>query len=134
MTPDPAIDWLAGLTPNASGLDPAEVLVRAGRASARTPRGWKLAVAGLLLANVATLVILLPHRGPPSEVAPAPVATPVPAPAPAPPPESPPGSDANSVAALARSFDPDAPPPPAGFVAPDRPADTLTVGSHGVTD
>jgi len=46
-----AIDKLGRFTPNAS-LDAAEVLFRAGRASARTPRGWKFAVAVLLLANV----------------------------------------------------------------------------------
>jgi len=136
MTPDPAIDWLARLTPNGSRLDPTEVLVRAGRASARTPWGWKLAVAALLLANVATVVILLPHREHPRspEATPAPVVSPASAPTLAPPPESPPGSDANSIAALARSLDPDAPPPPAGFVAPDHPEPTLTVGSRGVTD
>ena len=36
---------LARFTPSASSLDPADVLFRAGRASARTPWGWKIAVS-----------------------------------------------------------------------------------------
>ena len=46
-----AIDKLSRFTPDGLGLDAAEVLFRAGRASARTPWGWKAAVALLLLAN-----------------------------------------------------------------------------------
>src|SRR5262249_58716654 len=104
MNPDPVFDWLARLAPNGAGLDPAEVLVRAGRASARTAWGWKLAVASLLLANAVTVAVLLMHRDSPRplEVTPAPAVTPVPAPTPAPPPETTPGTDANSIAALAR--------------------------------
>ncbi|MBX9584694.1 MAG: hypothetical protein K2X87_30695 [Gemmataceae bacterium] len=58
MTPEPDLGPLAAFTP-ASGLDPAEVLFRAGRATARTPRVWKLAVAGLVALNVATAAALL---------------------------------------------------------------------------
>lgn len=49
MTPDPVFDKLTRFTPSASSLDPAELLFRAGQASARTPWGWKVAVPGLLL-------------------------------------------------------------------------------------
>jgi hypothetical protein len=135
MTPDPVLDMLARLTPNGSRLDPAEVLVRAGRASARTPWGWKLAVAGLLLANAVTVALLLPRRDPsrPPDATPSPVVTPA-ASSPPPVPESPPSPEPNSIAALAHSFDPDRPPPPAGFAAPDRPAAILTVSSRDVTD
>jgi hypothetical protein len=136
MTPEPGLNWLARLQPNGSLLDPADVLFHAGRASARTPRMWKLAVAGLLLANMVTIGLLLSRRDPtrPPTAAPIPIATPAPDPTPAPPPDSPPGSDPNSLYSLAHSLDPDAPPPPAGFVAPDRPAAPFTVGSLGVTD
>jgi hypothetical protein len=133
MTPDHRLDWLARLTPNGALLDPADVLFNAGRASARTPRAWKLGVAGLLLANAVTAGLLLSRRDPP-EAASAPVSVPASAPAPTPPPDSPAQPDPNSLSALVRSLDLDAPPPPAGFVAPDRPAAPLTVGSLGVTD
>lgn len=75
MTPDPVYDRLAQFTP-ASGLDPAAVLFAAGRASARTPRGWKLAVAGLVLTNLAAVGAIVFLR-------PEPIAVPLPAPAPA---------------------------------------------------
>jgi hypothetical protein len=133
MTPDPRLDWLTRLQPNGSILDPADVLFHAGRASARTPRAWKVAVAGLLMANLVMVGLLLARRDPPRPLeAAAPVA--VPTPAPAPPADTLPSSDPDSVYSLARSFDPDAPPPPAGFVAPDRPVAPTTVGSLGVTD
>jgi hypothetical protein len=136
MTPDPRLDWLTRLTPNGALLDPADVLFHAGRASARTPRAWKLAVAGLLLANAVTVGLLLAHRDPPRspEAASAPVAVPTSVPAPVPPSDGPTWDEPNSISTLARSLDLDAPPPPAGFVAPDRPAAPLTVGSLGVTD
>jgi hypothetical protein len=134
MTPDPRLDWLTRLTPNGALLDPADVLFHAGRASARTPRAWKVGVAGLVLANAVTVGFLLVRRDMPRlpDSASAPVA--VPAPAAAPPSESRPGSDPDSVFSLAQSFDPDSPPPPAGFVPPDRPPAPLTVGSLAVTD
>ena len=50
MTDDPVLDKLKLFTPDGSSLDSAEILFSAGRASVRTPRGWKIAVAGLLLA------------------------------------------------------------------------------------
>jgi hypothetical protein len=136
MTPDPVLDWLTRLAPNGALLDPADVLFQAGRRSARTPRAWKLAVVGLLLANAVTVAVLFPRRTPsdPTEVAPAPVATPGPGAEPMPPAESLPGPDPNSIASLSHSFDPDAPPPLAGFVAPDQPPVTLAVGPRGATD
>jgi hypothetical protein len=50
ITPDPVFDKLTRFTPSASSLDPAEVLFRAGRASAGTTWAWKLAVSGLAIA------------------------------------------------------------------------------------
>jgi len=136
MNNDPVIHRLARFTPDESLIDPAALLFRAGRASARTSWGWKLAVAGLLLANAVTVAILFARRDPPRppEATPAPAMTPAPALPPAPMPESPPSPEPNSIAALAHSFDPDRLPPSAGFVDPDRPATMLTVGSHDVTD
>jgi hypothetical protein len=135
MIPDPGLEWLARLRPNESVLDPADILFHAGRASARTPRPWKIGVAGLLLTNAVAVGLLLDHQDPRRPAtAPAPVAVPTSSPAPTPPPASPPGADPNSVYSLARSLDPDAPPPPAGFVSPDRPTAPLTVGSLGATD
>jgi hypothetical protein len=136
MTPEPRLDWLARLQPNGSLLDPADVLFHAGRASVRTPRAWKLAVAGLLLANMVTVGLLLSRRDAPrpSAAVPTPIAIPAPDPTPVPPPDGPPGSDPNSLYSLAHSLDPDAPPPPAGFIPPDRPVAPFTVGSLGVTD
>jgi hypothetical protein len=78
MNPDPVIDKLAKFTPDSSGLDTAEVLFAAGRASARTHWLWKAAVGGLLLANFVCVgfLVLRPH-----EVTPAariiPVAVPI---------------------------------------------------------
>jgi hypothetical protein len=54
--PDPLTDALARFTPTA-GLDRDELLFRAGRASARTGRLWKGAVALLLATNTATLAV-----------------------------------------------------------------------------
>jgi hypothetical protein len=55
MTPDPVLGRLTRFTPREPALDPADVLFRAGRDSARTPRGWKVAVAGLGLVTAALL-------------------------------------------------------------------------------
>jgi hypothetical protein len=52
MTPDPAAA-LARFTP--VGPDPAELLVRVGRATAPTRRRWKLAVLALVLTNAAAV-------------------------------------------------------------------------------
>jgi hypothetical protein len=59
MTHDPVYDKLARFTLNSASPDPAEILFYAGRASARTPWGWKVTVVGLLLANVALVGLLL---------------------------------------------------------------------------
>ena len=55
MTPDPVFDKLARFTPSVSSLDAAEVLFRAGQASARTPWCWKIAVVGSVLVIAALL-------------------------------------------------------------------------------
>ena len=81
MTPDPVFDKLARFTPDASTIDPAEILFRAGRATARTNWGWKFAVVGLLLANVAWMGERLLHEPKPApdslEVVPVIVVVPV---------------------------------------------------------
>jgi hypothetical protein len=137
MTPDPVYDKLARFNPDATGLDPAEVLFRAGRASAKTPRVWKVAVAGLLLANAATAAALLfrQEKPPLPEVIPVTVVVPVIMPQTATsPPEAPSGPSPDSIGLLTRTFDPDIPPPPAGFAPPDRPVEILTAGSRGGID
>ena len=109
MTPDPVYDQLAAFTP-ASALDPAEVLFRAGRASARTPWVWKLAAAGLVLTNMAAVGALTLRR-PEVVTVPAPVAPPAAIPetvVPEPTSEPSPGSGL-----LARRSDPDHWPRPA---------------------
>jgi hypothetical protein len=85
MTPDPVFDKLTRFTPSECSLDPAEMLFRAGQASARTPWGWKIAVSGLALVIAALLGERLmnnPNANPrPQEAAPAIVVVPVPTPA-----------------------------------------------------
>ncbi len=124
-------DRLARFTPAAGRLDRDEILFQAGRASAPTPRVWKLAVAGLIVSN---LVALAPRPAPPSPVpvADAPRSEPVELPAAAPP-ESP-GvvPHPSSYLALSRRWDGADPPPapvPAGPAAPTP--KPLTAGSRG---
>lgn len=76
MTPDHVYDKLARFSPDSQGIDPAEILFRAGRASARTHWLWKLAVAALLLTNVAA-VGFLAFRDRPERTAPEVVTVPV---------------------------------------------------------
>lgn len=85
MTPDPVYDALARFTPDVTAVDPAAILFAAGRASARTPIAWKLAVAGLALANLG-LVCWFALRAPESAavIAPEPVVVPVVVPVPVP--------------------------------------------------
>lgn len=117
VTRDPADGPLAGFTP-AAVLDPADILFRAGRASARTPWGWKAAVAGLLLSNLAVVGALLFRQ--PQTVA-------VPAAAPVPPvevaPAEPPAEPSPPSGLLARSTDLGAWPRPAADLdyPPDYP-------------
>ena len=94
VTPDPVFDRLARFSPDSTGLDPADVLFRAGRASARTPRGWKVAVVGLVISHVVTVLVLVRSNHPTAptpEVAPTPVVVPLPAPRPESLPEPAPG-------------------------------------------
>jgi hypothetical protein len=84
MTSDPVVGRLARFTPRAPSLDPADVLFCAGRDSARTPRGWKVAVAGLGLVVAALLGerwvnSRAANPGPPTPAAPA-VVVPIPVP------------------------------------------------------
>ncbi|MDB5307322.1 MAG: hypothetical protein JWO38_1524 [Gemmataceae bacterium] len=141
MTPDPTLDKLVRFTPDAA-VDPAEILFRAGRASVRTPRGWRLAVVGLLLANAATAGVLI-VRGqtpapPPAEPLAVPVVVPVVIPAPAPElPVPPTGPESPwSVGALTRTTDPDTlpgPEPDPGPTSADRPL-TLLSARRGEID
>jgi hypothetical protein len=109
MTPDPVFDRLDRFTPDASTIDPAAILFRAGRASVRTPWGWKLAVAGLLVTNMVTAFALgfrsLTDRDPIPGPAVVPVVPPALEPTPAPDPTSPPSPW--SYAAMMGITDPD---------------------------
>ena len=99
MTPDPVLDKLARFSPDAGGLDPAEVLFRAGRASVRTPRLWKGAVAALLVANV----VLFLNQSKPAEIVyvyTPPVVVTVPQPEPAPPPDASPWNPHSLIGSL----------------------------------
>ena len=125
MTPDPVLDRLAGFSPDSSGIDPAEVLFRAGRATARTPRVWKIAVVGLVMTNVVTLGLFIaqgPTPGPTPEVVPTPVVPPVVVPQPERLPQSSPTPW--SYGAMMGVTDLDQVPPPASAVqfTPDGPA------------
>jgi hypothetical protein len=74
VNPDP-VAQLGRFTPVAA-TDPAELLFAAGRASARTHWGWKVAVAALVASNVAlgALFVLHTRPAPPTaQPAPAPV-------------------------------------------------------------
>jgi hypothetical protein len=75
VKPDPVFDKLGRFTPAATGIDRDDWLFAAGRASARTPRGWKAAVGVLALTQAATLAAWLsapPRPGPVVESPPAP--------------------------------------------------------------
>jgi hypothetical protein len=58
MIPDPILDKLARFTPHSTAADQAALLFAAGQASTRTPWGWKVAVVGLMLANLGWLSLL----------------------------------------------------------------------------
>ncbi|HJZ56376.1 MAG TPA: hypothetical protein VKE74_15535 [Gemmataceae bacterium] len=119
LTPDPVFDRLARFTPDDSALDAAAILFRAGKASARTPRRWKLAVTGLLSTNIAVVGLLIfGKRTSEPTPAPEPVAVPlivpvpveVSSPAPSPGPSGSPSLW--SVGALMGTTDPDQLPKP----------------------
>jgi len=79
MIPDPILDKLARFTPHGTAGEQAGLLFTAGLASARTHWGWKIAVVGLLLANLGWLSLLTfhpsaetpPNTPPQSELTPA---------------------------------------------------------------
>jgi hypothetical protein len=125
MSRDP-LDKLARFTPAAGGLDRDELLFRAGRASARTPRGWKVAAGVLATTQAATLALWLGGGSGPPPTAPTAVAPEAP-PAPAYP-----AADPSSYLALSRSWDGEPPtrPAPAG-PSGDRPGPVLTAGWRG---
>ena len=103
---NPNLDPIAKLskfTP-AGGPDAAELLFAAGRASARTPWGWKAAVAALVASNLALGAVLAFRT---REVPPSPHPDPVPVvqpqpelPAPAPPSSPAPTDDPSSYRTL----------------------------------
>ena len=113
MTPDPVIGKLTRFTPSGSSLDPAEVLFRAGRASARTPWGWKMAVSGLVFVTAALLGERLVNdrnaKSGPREAAPVSVVAPVPIPTPDQSPSPSPGEPGSPwrLGALLHAADPD---------------------------
>jgi hypothetical protein len=113
LNPDPVFDKLARFSPSEASLDPAEILFRAGRASAHTPRVWKIAVVGLLLTTIGLTVFVSlrgenkPVSGSPDVV---PVLVVVPVAIPAAKPNSPPDRDEAftewSLGTLRRTIDP----------------------------
>lgn len=119
MTPDPA-DALARFTP--VGPDPAELLVRVGRATAPTRLRWKLAVLALLLTNAAAVGWIAFRPATPEVVT---VVVPVPVVVVESPPSPPP--EPSSLGAL-RGW-PDLGPPPtlAALVPPAPPLTPLDV-------
>lgn len=137
MTPDSVTDKLARFTADGSQVDPAEILFRAGRASARTPRMWKLAVAGLVLTNLVTAGFLGLYREQPQQT-PEPLPIPVVIPVIVPRPEQPPSPEVSpspwSLGALMRLTDPNDLPrsPVVTATTPERPL--LTPRSHGEID
>ena len=127
MSDDPMLDKLIRFTPAAGGLDRDELLFRAGRASAPSPRWWKRATAALLVAQAVTLGLWLgvsdrPQTAVPPTVGPAPAVAPG-LPEPAAP---------SSYLVLSRDWDGDRRPSvPDGGVEPRRsPDDPLTAGDR----
>lgn len=98
MTPDPA-DALARFTP--VGPDPAELLVRVGRATAPTRLRWKLAVLALVLTNAVAVGWIAFRPATPEVVT---VVVPVPVPVVVEPPPSPP-PEPSSLAVLRGRYD-----------------------------
>jgi hypothetical protein len=109
LTPDPLAECLARFTPDATGLDRADLFFQAGRASVRGRTLWPAAAGLLLVTQVATIGFLL-SREPPTLITPAAeVAEPTTAP---PPPIEPSSPDPPGVLPLVhRSFDIDRLPP-----------------------
>ncbi len=130
MNADP-VAKLSRFTP-AGAIDPAELLFAAGRASARTPWGWKAAVGTLALANVALASVLAFGPRDAAPVLPTPVPAGRPEPAPVPPSAPAPADDPWSYRVL-RAADADlAPvPEPALDFAPPREPLTVLSGRRG---
>jgi len=59
--PEPISETLSRFTPNAGGLDRDALLIAAGRASARTNRGWRWLAACLGTTQMLTLILLWPR-------------------------------------------------------------------------
>ena len=130
MNADP-VARLAKFTPG-TVIDPSELLFAAGRASARTPWGWKAAVAALILTNTLTLTLVALRPAAPAG-RPEPQSAPVvsPAPRPAPPQPGPPADTVTdepwSYGALAAVGDPEQFPRAEPILGGHRPDAPLTV-------
>ena len=76
MKPDQPLRTLAGFSPSAPAIDRDEVMFRAGRASARVGRGWKAAVALMVVAQVVGWTVWLtePASAPKESAAPTTIA------------------------------------------------------------
>ena len=103
-TDDPLIASLNRFTPQASPIDRDELLFRAGRASARTPRGWKLAVAALGISQM-LLLGWIASTAPTSVAVPVIPAPPPPTVAPVPPDSEPPSLPQYSYVELVRGWE-----------------------------
>jgi hypothetical protein len=122
--PNDLINMLARFTPTTE-LNRDELLFRAGRASAPSPRWWKRATAALAVAQAVTLALLL-HPPEPRPAAAPPVAAPAPPDAEPAPPLPP-----SSYLVLSHTWENgDALPPPAAPTPDSRPAKPLTAGSR----
>jgi hypothetical protein len=126
LRPDPVFDKLGRFTPDASGLDRDEWLFQAGRASVPAPRAWKWLAALLAATQLLTIagwLGLRQSRQP--ELVPAATASPAPES-----PTDPYRAEPDSIGSLARSFDPDNPPPLPRLEGPVPPEAVLTAGSR----
>lgn len=75
---DPVLGPLTRFTPSGVKVDPIAIGFAAGRASARTPRGWKFAAVALLLVNLALVGAAQTwHRPGQTAAAPQPIVIPV---------------------------------------------------------
>jgi hypothetical protein len=134
VKPDPVFDKLGRFTLDGSGIDRDEWLFQAGRASARTPWGWKAAVGVLLLTQTATMTVWLSASAPVSAPPMAPAPTPEAPAAPVRVPDDVYRLDPDSYVVLLRTFDPSAPPPLPPHDPLSEPAVPLTAGWRGTIE